>query len=407
MALIICTECGKKFSDKAACCPECGCPTEVVMKESNSKEIAVKRETNSREAAAAMLAEVESVRAKAKQAEDLFDSRNRMIQRKASRDIDLFDGYATSRVVELRADARRACDDLYTSYQTLAETLDGVCRPLLSADPGGEAIKAVADMMRFLNDESEIESNFTASFNGSNLGNVANSKYVPSIQNKMAQKFWESQYAATPYAAEYEARKRREAEVARQRREVERKRREEEKRAEAQRKAEERTRDKAHMEKVAAETQVCLKSYRRELQSQAERHLQALKEEIEETTRSLQSRQKECRDRLAKMTPLKFREKRELTRELEKVEYQLARLTDPQTLAEETARLEGIVAKEVEEYEAAIGDHLAQRFPGSQYAGDVARMGKDKNEYSEEANKAKEGIPRVPDARTVLKSYVR
>ncbi|MBR6763596.1 MAG: hypothetical protein IKM13_07600 [Clostridia bacterium] len=54
MALIICTECGKKFSDKAACCPECGCPTEV-----------------------------ESVRAKAKQAEDLFDSRNRTIQRKA------------------------------------------------------------------------------------------------------------------------------------------------------------------------------------------------------------------------------------------------------------------------------------------------------------------------------------
>lgn len=83
MALIICTECGKKFSDKAACCPECGCPTEVVMKESNSKEIAEKRETNSREAAAAMLTEVESVRAKVKQAEDLFDSRNRTIQRKA------------------------------------------------------------------------------------------------------------------------------------------------------------------------------------------------------------------------------------------------------------------------------------------------------------------------------------
>ena len=82
MALIICTECGKKFSDKVACCPECGCPTEVVMKESNSVEIAVKRETNSREAAAAMLTEV-SVRAKAKQAEDLFDSRNRTIQRKA------------------------------------------------------------------------------------------------------------------------------------------------------------------------------------------------------------------------------------------------------------------------------------------------------------------------------------
>lgn len=407
MALITCTECGKKFSDKAACCPECGCPTEVVRKETNSKEMVAKRETTSREAEAAMLAEVESVRAKAKHAEDLFDSRDRMIQRKASRDIDLFDGYATSRVVELRADARRACDDLYTSYQTLAETLDSVCRPLLSANPGGKAIKAVADMMRFLNDESEIESNFTASFNGSSLGNVANSKYVPSIQNKMAQKFWESQYAATPYAVEYEKKKRQEAEAARQRREAERKRREEEKRAEEQRKAERKARDKAHMEKIAAETQECLKNYRGALQSQGDRHLQKQKEEMEATIRSLQERQKECRDRLEKLSPLKFREKRELTRELEKVEYQLSRLTDSQTMADEKARVKAIVAKETAAYEAAIGEHLAKRFPGSQYAGKAAVTGKDKNEYSEEANPAKEGIPRVPDAKAVLKSYVR
>ncbi len=32
MALITCAECGKTFSDKAACCPECACPTEEVLK---------------------------------------------------------------------------------------------------------------------------------------------------------------------------------------------------------------------------------------------------------------------------------------------------------------------------------------------------------------------------------------
>lgn len=31
MALIKCTECGKEFSDKAATCPNCGCPTEYVI----------------------------------------------------------------------------------------------------------------------------------------------------------------------------------------------------------------------------------------------------------------------------------------------------------------------------------------------------------------------------------------
>lgn len=35
MALIICTECGKQFSDKAAACPNCGCPTEYVIQSLN------------------------------------------------------------------------------------------------------------------------------------------------------------------------------------------------------------------------------------------------------------------------------------------------------------------------------------------------------------------------------------
>jgi hypothetical protein len=33
MSLIKCTECGKEFSDKAAACPNCACPTEIVIRE--------------------------------------------------------------------------------------------------------------------------------------------------------------------------------------------------------------------------------------------------------------------------------------------------------------------------------------------------------------------------------------
>ena len=33
MALIICSECGKEFSDKAVACPNCGCPTEETIKQ--------------------------------------------------------------------------------------------------------------------------------------------------------------------------------------------------------------------------------------------------------------------------------------------------------------------------------------------------------------------------------------
>ena len=33
MSLIICTECGKEFSDKAPACPNCGCPTSEILNE--------------------------------------------------------------------------------------------------------------------------------------------------------------------------------------------------------------------------------------------------------------------------------------------------------------------------------------------------------------------------------------
>ena len=33
MALIICSECGKEFSDKAPACPSCGCPTAIMFEE--------------------------------------------------------------------------------------------------------------------------------------------------------------------------------------------------------------------------------------------------------------------------------------------------------------------------------------------------------------------------------------
>ena len=53
MALIICTECGKGFSDKASSCPSCACPTEVVLKElemtGNSITEPVSTELNSTE----------------------------------------------------------------------------------------------------------------------------------------------------------------------------------------------------------------------------------------------------------------------------------------------------------------------------------------------------------------------
>ena len=176
------------------------------------------------------------VRDRAKRAEREFDSATARIQSMASYSINLFGGDATSRVADIARDSRRACDDLYTAYQSLIHTLDETCRPLLGQDPDLSAVREVRDLIKWLNDESEIENNFTASFNGSNLGDVASRRYVPSMDCKMIQRYWEDKYDLWPGRAEAEAKAR--AEEAERRRiaaEARKKQEEEErKQAEAQ-----------------------------------------------------------------------------------------------------------------------------------------------------------------------------
>jgi hypothetical protein len=41
MALITCTECGSRLSDKAKSCPECGCPIDYIIKETSNENICI------------------------------------------------------------------------------------------------------------------------------------------------------------------------------------------------------------------------------------------------------------------------------------------------------------------------------------------------------------------------------
>lgn len=407
MALIKCTECGKTFSDKAASCPECGCPTELVLKESNSAEVKAKQKQVSQQATETMLAEVKKAKSKASSAESLFNSRNRSIQMKASSSIDLFGGYAPSRVVEIQSDVREACDDLYTTYQTLVETLDGMCRPLLKFSPGGEAIKAVADAIRYFNEESEIESNFTASFNGANLGNVANSKYVPSISNKMIHKFWESKYAESPYALENEKKRRKDAEEARIRREAERKRQEEQKRAEEQRKATEKAQAKTRMDKVVTDAERLLSEYRQQLASEGEIRICALLLQIDEKLRSLSEKIEVSLKQHDSLGSLRFAEKKRIAQEIQYLREQSARLSNPQILSAEREKIQKIISVAAERYSNEISEYLGKRFPYSVYGKRAINRSSGLNEYSEEISYADKRLPNIPNVQAIFDNNTR
>lgn len=152
-----------------------------------------------------MLESVRRAKKQAKVAESNYDFAAEMIGIKAESDIDLFGNRAVSQVSDIAASSRKACDDLYASYQSLVVILDEECRPLLSQNPDSYAIKEVAEMIKWLNSESEIGANFSGSLNGRSLGDLVGVKYFPSLENKKIEKYWESQFEACPDKKEAEA----------------------------------------------------------------------------------------------------------------------------------------------------------------------------------------------------------
>ena len=141
---------------------------------------------------------VERVKKDAEQAEKAFDTQNDELTRKSSRSIDLFGGSASSQVVEIASMAREACDSLYASLQTLVKITDEECRPLLAQGADTQAVKEALELIKWLNSESAVGANFTGSLNGANLGDIVSAKYVPTMESKMIQAYWESKYASMP-----------------------------------------------------------------------------------------------------------------------------------------------------------------------------------------------------------------
>lgn len=199
MALIICPECGKQFSDKAAACPNCGCPTSEAVKGRSA-------ENAQKEASKKMLACVERTLDQARKAGAQFEREADAIRRAAAeREIDLFSRSAADDVKRIVHMAVKSCSGLFDAYQGLVRALDGECRPLLANNPDTLAIRCVLGTIRWLNEESEIENNYAIQFKGFDLGNAVKAKYLPDQASLVLQGLWQAEYDRLPKQAQTEA----------------------------------------------------------------------------------------------------------------------------------------------------------------------------------------------------------
>ena len=207
-----------------------------------------------------MLQAVQNAKDSAARAESEFEYEKSMLEIKSSKNIDLFDGSAINQVADIACDAGKMCDTLYASYQMLVKTLDEQCRPLLAQNPDLNVIREVYHLIKELNEESEIENNLTASFNGQSLGGVASNRYLPTIESRMIERFWENQYETAPGRAEEKA--------------VERKKKEEA----AQIAKEKREKEVAEHERKCAEWERKVKIVEQQREEAVEKKLSAMKE---------------------------------------------------------------------------------------------------------------------------------
>lgn len=151
-----------------------------------------------------MLLSIKKAKDKAERAENEYDREVDQLQLKTEQSIDLFGGKAVSQVTDIVVASRKICDELYATYQMLIKILDEECRPLLAQEPEYRVVREVRNLIRKFNEESEIENNFTASLNEHNVGDVATRRYLPSIECKMIQSYWETKCDSWPGREETE-----------------------------------------------------------------------------------------------------------------------------------------------------------------------------------------------------------
>lgn len=199
--------------------------------------------------------------------------------------------------------------------------MDKICRPLVNSSRRHGEIKEIVEVIQWLNEESKIENNFSATLNNFNMGNLVQARYSPAADCVSIQRFWEDKLKQTPKTPE---------ELREEQAEKERKAKEE---AERRKKAEEAEREKRHTESEQKATykkamanwnqqKAEAESKRNaELKKQLEQFERAEKAEIEKTYLSrkntaeiklseAQKNEKQGQDALSSLGFFQFREKR-------------------------------------------------------------------------------------------------
>ncbi len=134
------------------------------------------------------------------QAEEAHNRVTQEVNRLTENEINILGTDALSRLNEIAVKVRESNDTKYAELQALVLMIDQECRPLLKENLPYSVVSSIVFMINRLNEESKISTTFNATLQGYDMGNVATSNYLPSIECKMIQSFWQTTCDAMPEA---------------------------------------------------------------------------------------------------------------------------------------------------------------------------------------------------------------
>ncbi len=345
-----------------------------------------------------MLMAVRRAKDEVKLAERVFANAARTIETVAN--YTTIDIYNMSKAVEITAKLKKATDELYASYETILRTLDLECRPLLDQGAQASAIKEVAEMMKYINEESSgLRSNITASLNGLPMGDIRTEHYMASIEARIIEKFWSQKYSIMPEAVE--ERKRRAAlEGERRKRLAEQARREA---AEEKKIKEANAAAKVHMDNCVKKYMGRVDDFQKALKESIERKRVGYQREIDDKVSELQAFVSEQEKRLAELGFFKMSEKKEAREEIKRLKARILKYQNPTIISSEIEAMEKKMDEAVEKYRSQVEDYLSRRFPD--YSSDENNKQKSKNKllFVENETVAKTPCPAIPEVRKVFK----
>ncbi|MBR6633360.1 MAG: hypothetical protein IKL05_03540 [Clostridia bacterium] len=306
----------------------------------------------------------ETIREKANLADELYQNKASKVHEALSDTIYLSQINSLRRIV---ADALKAAEELYLTYEALVRTLDSKCKSIIDEGASADAVKEVCDLIEYLNAESSsIDCNFTLSIEMIDMGDLGGMSFIASVEAQAIEALWKSNYSTMPEVIEAEKQSKiienkEKDELKKALKEVEKKKKEN---AELAKEIElKNQKAKEYMDSIIQECKQCISDYKNRLEEELEAQISQLEKSKETETLEIKKKISKKQDELSNMGLFNFSQKKILKDEIRNLSIALEKLNTSNIVSQKNNYFRELIDGTLKDYKKTIDEYLSKRFP--------------------------------------------